>query len=86
MKKPLNSLFWHFTKQHLKDKHYLKDIDYIAENLDVDYISIATLEGIVLGNTEQCHGFLKEITHVTSICKVRSSVFVHLNEMVMCNL
>lgn len=61
MQKVPNPLFWHFTKQHLKDKHYLKDIDYIAENLDVDYIAIATLEGIVLGNTEQCHGFLKEM-------------------------
>lgn len=61
MQKVPNPLFWHFTKQHLKDKHYLKDIDYIAENLDVDYIAIATLEGIVLGNTEQCHNVSKEM-------------------------
>ena len=61
MQKVPNPLFWHFQKQHLKNKQYLKDIDYIAENLDVDYIAIATLEGIVLCNTEQCHGFLKEM-------------------------
>lgn len=61
MKKPFNPLFWHFTNEHLKGKHYLKDVDYIAGNLDIDYLSVSTLDGIVLGNTEQCHPVLKEV-------------------------
>lgn len=60
-KKPYNSLFWHFTQQNIKDKQYIKDIDFIAENLDIDYLSIAPLDGITLKNPDQCYKVLKEM-------------------------
>lgn len=62
MKKIPNALFWHFYSDYLKDKRYLKEIDYIAEHMEVDYIIPAFLAGTSLDNPRQLHTALKEMT------------------------
>ena len=49
-----HSIVWQFNTESLKGKQYLKDLDFIHENLKVDHIIISAVEGVQLENLQQC--------------------------------
>lgn len=54
-------LVWQFNTESLRRKQYLKDLDFIHENFNVDYVSIACVEGVQLENLQQSHDAVKEL-------------------------
>lgn len=56
-----HSIVWQFNTESLKGKQYLKDLDFIHENLKVDHIIISAVEGVQLENLQQCHEAMREL-------------------------
>ncbi len=54
-------LYWFFTPESIKGKKYLKDIDYIAENTDFDFLGIIMQNGVIKENEQQCHNVIAEL-------------------------
>ncbi len=55
------SLLWTFESYDLKNKRYLKDLDFIKENTCVNHITISVRNGVQLQNIQQCHNVMKEL-------------------------
>lgn len=60
MNKPPKALYWFFTSETVKGKKYLKDIDYVAEKTDFDYLGIICQDGVIKENIDQCHPIFAE--------------------------
>ena len=46
------SLLWTFESYDLKNKRYLKDLDFIKENTCVNHITISVRNGVQLQNIQ----------------------------------
>ena len=42
-------------------KNYLKDLEFIKNNMSVNQITISVRNGVQLQNLQQCHGVMKEL-------------------------
>lgn len=73
-----NSLLWIFESYDLKNKNYLKDLDFIKENMAVDYITVSPRNGVQLFNTQQCHSVMRELVHRAHQLDLKVSL--HLND------
>lgn len=56
-----NPLLWTFESYDLKNKNYLKDLEFIKNNMSVNQITISVRNGVQLQNLQQCHGVMKEL-------------------------
>lgn len=56
-----NPMLWIFEAYDLKNKNYLKDLDFIKENTAVNHITVSVRNGVQLQNIRQCHGVMKEL-------------------------
>lgn len=54
-------LVWQFDSASLKKKQYLRDLDFISQNTNVDFLNIACVDGVQLENLPQCHDAMKEL-------------------------
>ncbi len=54
-------LLWTFESYDLMNKRYLKDLDFIKENICVNHITISVRNGVQLQNIGQCHNVMKEL-------------------------
>ena len=56
-----NPLLWTFESYDLKNKNFLKDLEFIKNNMYVNHITISVRNGVQLQNLQQCHGVMKEL-------------------------
>ena len=56
-----NALLWIFESYDLKNKRYLKDLEFIKENMSVNYVVVSVRNGVQLQNLQQCHGVMQEL-------------------------
>ena len=56
-----NSLLWIFESYDLKNKRYLKDLEFIKNNTAVNRIGISVRNGVQLYNIQQCHEVMSEL-------------------------
>ena len=79
MKKEIpNSLLWIFESYDLKNRNYLKDLDFIRENTAVNHITVSVRNGVQLQNTQQCHGVMKELVEYAH--RLGLKVSLHLTD------
>ena len=53
-------MIWGISQKNIKDKAYLKELDFIRENMIVDTIYLSIGNGVQLENLQQCHSLMKE--------------------------
>jgi hypothetical protein len=56
-----NPLVWVFESYDLKNKRYLKDLEFIKNNMAVNHIAVSVRNGVQLYNIQQCHGVMSEL-------------------------
>ena len=56
-----NSLLWIFESYDLKNKRYLKDLEFIKNNTAVNRLGISVRNGVQLNNIQQCHEVMSEL-------------------------
>ena len=61
MKEVPNGLLWYFDSDALKNKKYIKDLDFIKENTLCTHVMIRCEKGVNIENYQQCHGAFSEI-------------------------
>lgn len=61
MKKVPKALQWQFDSESLRRKKYLKDLDFIKQNTEVDLINIATTRGAVTRDNPSLVKDMKEL-------------------------
>ncbi len=71
-----NPMLWIFEAYDLKNKNYLKDLDFIKKNTAVSHITVSVRNGVQLQNTQQCHGVMKELVEYAH--KLGLKVSLHL--------
>ena len=71
-----NTLLWDFNASSLRNKQYLKDLDFIREHTAVDYLDISAREGVQLENLQQCHDVIAEM--VEHAHKIGLKICLHL--------
>ena len=76
MKEIPNSLLWVFESYDLKNKRFLKDLEFIKNNTSVNNIAISVRNGVQLQNIQQCHSVMKEL--VEHAHKLGLKVSLHL--------
>ena len=52
---------WHFESYDLKKKRYLKDLEFIKNNMAVTHIAVSPRNGVQPYNIQQCHGVMSEL-------------------------
>ena len=55
-----SSIVWVFEAYDIKNKRYLKDLEFIKNNMAVNHIVVSVRNGVELQNTQQCHGIFSE--------------------------
>ena len=75
-----NSLLWALKPIQLANKQYLKHLDFIKENLSVNYITITPGGGLHLQNLKQCHGVIAEIVDYAHKIGLKISLRLLTNE------
>ena len=76
-KKLRNPIVWVFEYKDLIKKNYLKELDFIKENMSVDHVCISARDGVQLENTKQCHPVIKEMTEHAH--KIGLEISLHLS-------
>lgn len=65
------ALVWQFNDRSLSRRQYLKDIDFISRNIDVDVLAIAPLENVNVEDSGQFHDAFKELVEYASSKSIR---------------
>lgn len=47
MRKIPNAIYWFFTADTLRDKNYLKAVDYVKENTEFDHMCLTMQGGVI---------------------------------------
>ncbi len=72
-----NPLVWSFGYKELIKKDYLKELDFIKDNMSVDHVCISPGNGVQLENTQQCHDVIKELTEYAHKIGLEISLHIH---------
>ena len=56
-----NCISWFFTPDTLRGKKYLRDVDYIHENTEIDHMIVIMQAGVIREDYDQCHGVMAEL-------------------------
>ena len=73
-----NSLLWIFESYDLKNKNYLKDLDFLKKKTSVNHITVSVRNGVQLQNIQQCHGVMKELVEYAHTLGLKVSL--HLTD------
>lgn len=73
-----NSLLWVFESYDLKNKRFLKDLEFIKNNMAVNHITVSVRNGVQLQNTQQCHDVMSEL--VEKAHKLGLKVALHFTD------
>lgn len=77
MKEVPNGLLWYFDSDALKNKKYIKDLDFIKENTLCTHVMIRCEKGVNIENYQQCHGAFSEI--VKHAHKIGLKIMLHIS-------
>ena len=61
MKEIPNGLLWYFDSDSLRHKRYLKDLDFIKEHTECNYVMLRGEAGLNFMNAQQCHPIFREL-------------------------
>ena len=61
MKEIPNALLWYFESDAFKKKKYLKDLDFIKENTECNYVMLRCEKGVNITNMQQCYPVFQEL-------------------------
>ena len=61
MKEIPNGLLWYFDSDALRHKRYLKDLDFIKEHTECNYVMLRGEAGLNFMNAQQCHPIFREL-------------------------
>ncbi len=56
-----NSILWGLRPEQIRGKNYLKTIDYIRENTEMNTIIVNMGNGVIQEDYDQCHGVMAEL-------------------------
>ena len=56
-----NGLLWYFDSDALRKKKYIKDLEFIKEHTECNYVMLRGEPGVEFGNLQQSHPVVKEI-------------------------
>lgn len=61
MKKIPNAIYWFFTADTIRDKNYIKAVDYVKNNTEFDFMCVIMQAGVVREDFDQCHDMMAEL-------------------------
>ena len=76
MKEIPNALLWYFDHTTLKNKKYLRDLDFIKKNTKVNYLMLRGEPGVNVSNPEQCYPAFKELVEYAH--KIGLKIMLHI--------
>lgn len=77
MKEVPNALLWYFDSDALRKKKYIKDLDFIKEHTECNYVMLRCEKGVQFENLKQCRPIVKEI--VEHAHKIGLKVMLHIS-------